>query len=129
MKKLCSIALAAILLSSCSNAQSGQNNLSPTAFAAKIKAAPKAVILDVRTPDEYASGHVANALNYELNGAKFAQQIASLDKSKPVFVYCLSGRRSASAANKMRADGFKMVYEMDGGMSGWRAAQLPETTK
>jgi rhodanese-related sulfurtransferase len=129
MKKLCSIALAAILLSSCSNAQSGQNNLSPTAFAAKIKAAPKAVILDVRTPDEYASGHVANALNYELNGAKFAQQIASLDKYKPVFVYCLSGRRSASAANKMRADGFKMVYEMDGGMSGWRAAQLPETTK
>jgi rhodanese-related sulfurtransferase len=129
MKKLCSIAFAAILLSSCSNAQSGQNNLSPTAFAAKIKAAPKAVILDVRTPDEYASGHVANALNYELNGAKFAQQIASLDKSKPVFVYCLSGRRSASAANKMRADGFKMVYEMDGGMSGWRAAQLPETTK
>ncbi len=129
MKKLYSIALAVILLSSCSNGLSGQNKLSPTAFAAKIKAAPKAVILDVRSADEYASGHVANALNYEWNGAQFAQQIASLDQSKPVFVYCLSGRRSASAANKMRADGFKMVYEMDGGMSGWSAAQLPETTQ
>lgn len=127
MKKLLSIAFAAILLSSCSNAQSAQNNLTPTAFAAKIKVTPKAVILDVRTPDEYASGHVANALNYDWNGAQFEKQIASLDKSKPVFVYCLSGRRSASAASKMRAEGFKMVYEMDGGMSGWRASQLPET--
>lgn len=127
MKKLFSIAFAAILLSSCSNAQSNQNNLTPTAFAAKIKAAPKAVILDVRSPDEFASGHLANALNYDWNGAQFEKQIASLDKSKPVFVYCLSGRRSASAANKMRTEGFKMVYEMDGGMSGWRASQLPET--
>jgi rhodanese-related sulfurtransferase len=127
MKKLFSIAFAAILLSSCSNAQSGQNNLSPTVFAAKIKATPNAVILDVRRPDEYAGGHVANALNYEWNGAQFAKQIASLDKSKPVFVYCLSGRRSASAASKMRADGFKIVYEMDGGMSGWSASHLPET--
>lgn len=127
MKKLFSIAFAAILLSSCSNAQSNQNNLTPTAFAAKIKAAPKAVILDVRSPDEFASGHLSNALNYDWNGAQFEKQIASLDKSKPVFVYCLSGRRSASAANKMRAEGFKMVYEMDGGMSGWRASQLPET--
>jgi rhodanese-related sulfurtransferase len=127
MKKLFSIAFAAILLSSCSNVQSGQNNLSPTAFAAKIKATPNAVILDVRRPDEYAGGHVANALNYEWNGAQFAKQIASLDKSKPVFVYCLSGHRSASAARKLRADGFKMVYEMDGGMSGWSASHLPET--
>jgi thioredoxin 1 len=127
MKKLFSIAFAAILLSSCSNAQSGQNNLSPIVFAAKIKATPNAVILDVRRPDEYAGGYVANALNYEWNGSQFAKQIASLDKSKPVFVYCLSGRRSASAARKLRADGFKMVYEMDGGMSGWSASHLPET--
>lgn len=129
MKKLFSIAFAAILLSSCSNAQSANTNLAPTEFANKIKAAPKAVILDVRTPDEYASGHVANALNYDWNGTQFEKQIASLDKSKPVFVYCLSGRRSASAASKMRADGFKVVYEMDGGISGWRAAKLPETTR
>lgn len=51
-----------------------------------------------------------------------------LDKSKPVFVYCLSGGRSSSAANKMRSDGFKEVYELSGGIMKWRGANLPETT-
>ena len=85
-------------------------------------------IIDVRTPDEFSKGHLANANNYDWNGTEFDNQIAPLDKSEPVFVYCLSGGRSSSAANKMRSDGFTQVYEMDGGIMKWRGENLPETT-
>jgi thioredoxin len=130
MKKLLSIALVAILFNSCSSGQTNgiKTNLSATEFADKIKELPTATLIDVRTPDEFSKGHLANANNYDWNGTEFDNQIAPLDKSEPVFVYCLSGGRSSSAANKMRSDGFLTVYEMDGGIMKWRGANLPETT-
>lgn len=130
MRKVFSIVLVAILFNSCSNRQteSTKKNLSATEFAEKIKEMPTATIIDVRTPDEFSKGHLVNALNYDWNGSEFEKQIAPLDKSKPVFVYCLSGGRSSSAASEMRSDGFKTVYELDGGMMKWRGANLPETT-
>lgn len=130
MRKLFSIALVAILFNSCTNGQTQntKTTLSATEFADKIKELPSATIIDVRTPDEFSKGHLANANNYDWNGNEFEKQIALLDKSKPVFVYCLSGGRSSSAANKMRSDGFKIVYELDGGIMKWRGANLPETT-
>jgi thioredoxin len=130
MKKLLSIALVAILFNSCSSGQTNgiKTNLSATEFADKIKELPTATLIDVRTPDEFSKGHLANANNFDWNGTEFDNQIALLDKSKPVFVYCLSGGRSSSAANKMRSDGFLTVYEMDGGIMKWRGANLPETT-
>ena len=130
MRKLFSIALVAILFNSCSNGQpqNTKTNLSATVFSEKIKELPTASIIDVRTPDEFSKGHLINALNYDLNGNEFEKQIAPLDKSKPVFVYCLSGGRSSSAASKMRSDGFKTVYELDGGIMKWRGANFPETT-
>jgi thioredoxin 1 len=130
MRNFFSIILAAILFNSCSNGQTQgtKTNLSATEFADKIKELPTATIIDVRTPDEFSKGHLANANNYDWNGNEFDKQIAPLDKSKPVFVYCLSGGRSSSAANKMRSDGFKEVYELSGGIMKWRGANLPETT-
>ena len=132
MKRYLSISLAvmAILFNSCTNGQtqSTKTNLSATEFAAKVKELPTSIIIDVRTPDEFSKGHLVNALNYDWNGNEFGKQIAPLDKSKPVFVYCLSGGRSSSAASKMRSDGFTQVYEMDGGIMKWRGANLPETT-
>lgn len=125
-----SVAVIAILFNSCTNGQtqSTKTNLSATEFADKIKELPTATIIDVRTPAEFSKGHLANANNYDWNGNEFDKQIAPLDKSKPVFVYCLSGGRSSSAANKMRLDSFKTVYELDGGIMKWRGANLPETT-
>lgn len=123
-----SLTYVLFLSTGCSNAQNQKTNLLAQEFADKLKEMPNAPILDVRTPEEFSGGHVANALNYDWNGDSFDKQIAGLDKSKPVFVYCLSGGRSGSAARKMRSDGFKEVYEMMGGMMKWRAANLPETT-
>lgn len=131
MRKLLSIAVIAMLFYSCSN---GQNNatyktsLSATEFASKIKELPSATLLDVRTSEEFSEGHLINAVNYDWNGKEFDTQIAPLDKSKPIFIYCLSGGRSSSAASKMRSAGFAQVYEMDGGIMKWRGANLPETT-
>lgn len=130
MRKLFSIALIAILFSSCTNGQTQntKKNLSATEFADKIKELPSATIIDVRTPDEFSKGHLANANNYDWNGNEFEKQIAPLDKANPVFVYCLSGGRSSAAANKMRSGGFKTVYELNGGIMKWRGENFPETT-
>lgn len=132
MKKYTIVALVAftIILNSCSTGQSqnSKTNLSALEFAEKIKELPNAPIIDVRTPDEFSSGHLQNAQNIDISGGDFEQQIETLDKSKPVFVYCLSGGRSASAASAMRGAGFKEVYELDGGILKWRGANLPETT-
>jgi thioredoxin 1 len=103
--------------------------LSATEFAAKIKELPKAVVIDVRTPGEFAKGHLINAQNFDWNGTSFQEQIAAVDKAQPVFVYCLSGARSAAAADHMRKNGFQNVYELKGGIMQWRAENLPETTK
>lgn len=121
--------VSATLFNSCSNGQTGtvKTNLSAIEFSEKIKEQTSAPIIDVRTPEEFANGHLPNAKNVDWNGNDFDQQITSLDKSKPVFVYCLSGGRSSSAAKQMRSEGFKEVYELKGGIMKWRAANLPES--
>lgn len=123
------LAIVAILLNSCTQANTQPTTLSAVEFAQKIKELPNAAILDVRTPEEFLKGHLSNALNFDWNGSEFEKQIATLDKAKPVFVYCLSGGRSSDAASKMRSDGFQLVYELNGGMMKWRSANLPETTE
>jgi thioredoxin len=125
-----SISILTILLSSCSNGQSQKykSNLSAIEFSKKITDLPTVTIIDVRSPEEFDGGHIQNAQNFDWNGNDFDKQISAFDKSKPVLVYCLSGGRSSSAAKKMRNDGFKEVYELDGGMMQWRNNNLPETT-
>ena len=81
-------------------------------------------VLDVRTPGEYFSGHIANALQADWNDDKeFNRRIGFVDKGKPVYVYCLAGGRSAAAAKKMRAMGFTDVFELNGGINAWKAAE------
>lgn len=125
MKKLL-ILSTAVLLWTGLYAQNTVTNLSTTVFAQKLKALPKVILVDVRTPEEFAKGHLTNAVNINWNGTDFAAQIEKLDKSAPVLVYCHSGRRSADAAAKMRALGFTEVLELDGGIVKWREMRLPE---
>ncbi len=116
-----------LIMNSCSgNSQTSNYNLDATAFAEKINELPTAPVVDVRTPEEFGNGHLRNAKNMDWNGNDFEADIKPLNKENPVFVYCLSGGRSHSAAEKMRLLGFKTVYELDGGIMKWRAANLPE---
>ena len=118
-----------ILIASCTNVQSqnAKTSLPAAEYFEKMKVNLNAPILDVRTPDEFSKGHLTRAVNINFNDANFAKNISEIDKNKPVFVYCLSGGRSGKAATQMRNEGFKEVYEMEGGMMKWRAANLPET--
>ncbi|MBP6398246.1 MAG: redoxin domain-containing protein [Saprospiraceae bacterium] len=102
--------------------------LSAPDFATQLKASPGAVLIDVRTPGEFQGGHLANAVNYQLNSSEFKQKTASLDKKKPVFVYCLSGARSNAAAQQLTAMGYEKVFDMSGGMIQWRNNGLPEVS-
>ena len=83
------------------------------------------VIVDVRTPEEYASGHLANAINIDLEDKSFDSNIATLDKNKKYLVYCRSGRRSAEAAGKMVDIGIYNVYDLSGGITQWTAEGNP----
>jgi thioredoxin len=115
------------LMNSChQNGTSSNFNLEAKEFAEKINELPTAPIIDVRTADEFSNGHLAKAKNIDWNSNAFETSIQELNKENPVFVYCLSGGRSSAAAEKMRAIGFKNVYELEGGIMKWRAANLPE---
>jgi rhodanese-related sulfurtransferase len=104
-----------------------KRELSPAQFTKTIKEQPSATVIDVRTPEEYSEGHLPNAINYDWNGDDFDEQVSQLDKEKPVLVYCRSGKRSASAASALRAQGFKQVYELKGGITEWKDKGLPIT--
>ena len=111
------------------NGQSVNELLTAEAFNQKLQQTPSAQVIDVRTPEEFATGHLAQASNVDYNAADFAQQLEKLDKSKPVFVYCLSGGRSSSAAAQMQQLGFEQVYGLDKGLLAWKQAQLPLETR
>ena len=76
-------------------------------------------LVDVGTADEYAGGKIADAENTDFYGSDFKAQMAKLDKNKPVMVYCHSGGRSGKAAGMLKDMGFKEVYDLKGGYSGW----------
>lgn len=115
------LSLACLLIYSACVAQP-KTVLNATEFESAI-AKENVQLLDVRTPNEYYSGHIKNALQADWNDtAEFSRRIAFVDKQKPVYVYCLGGGRSASAAQKMRSMGFENVYELKGGINAWKAA-------
>lgn len=121
---LSAICITIIAFTSCK----GQNNtitetITPKVFAEKIKNAD-VTLLDVRTPEEFASQHIDNATNININGDDFESKIKNLDKNKPVYVYCLSGGRSAKAMSKLNDLGFKEVYNLEGGIMKWNAEDL-----
>ncbi len=84
------------------------------------------VILDVRTPEEYAAGHIAGAVNVcvTCTSPAFSEALIGLDKNATYLVYCHSGNRSATAVSIMSGQGFTKLYELAGGTIAWQAAGL-----
>ena len=104
-----------------------KKTISKNAFDSNISIFRTLVIVDVRTIGEFSQGHISNAQNIDVRSSDFQQNVAKLDKNKAVFVYCLSGGRSASAMNILSSMGFKEIYNLSKGIISWRAANLPET--
>jgi len=125
------IGLTAFVLSSlaaftaCNTAQ-GQQKLEPAAFEKELQTSgAQAVLVDVRTPEEFGTGHLQGAQNIDFRAADFEAQINKLDPNKTVFLYCASGGRSEEAAALLTRKGFKSVREMKGGIIAWRNNGLP----
>ena len=122
-KSLFILMLSILGFMSCT-AQNGSSIDSKEAYGL-IKAASNIAILDVRTAKEFADGHVAGAVNIDVNQADFAQKIDQLDRSKTYIVYCRSGRRSSKAVGIMATKGFKNLYNVSDGFLGWNKNGLP----
>ena len=99
-------------------------NVSVNEFQQLIEEKNNAILLDVRTPNEVAQGIIENANKIDFYDENFKAKLDELDKSKPVLVYCRSGRRSAIAMSTMRELGFKEVYNLQSGIIGWAEAGL-----
>lgn len=132
MKKIVYNSMFAILLSTSFVACSDTNaqhvtQLSAKEFNQKIDK-NKVQLVDVRTPGEFQSGHLSNAVNIDISESTFDQKIALLDKNQPIYVYCKGGGRSAEAATKLKELGFKQVFDMKGGIMAWNNANLPIET-
>ncbi|CCG54050.1 Thioredoxin family protein [Flavobacterium indicum GPTSA100-9 = DSM 17447] len=110
-----------VLNTGCTNSQNFKS-VDVAEFKTTLEKTTDAQLLDVRTPGEFAGGHISNAKNMDWNGSDFDTQVANLDKEKPVFVYCLSGGRSKKAASHLKDLGFKNIIELNGGYLAWSKA-------
>jgi len=102
--------------------------LTPQAADSLIKASAKApgslVLLDVRTPEEYAQGHLRGALLYDVKSSDFDAKVAKLPRGAKYLLYCRSGHRSGIALDRMKTMGFSDLRHVAGGIQAWSAAGL-----
>jgi phage shock protein E len=124
MKRIVFIAgLLSLFLAACSPAASPQGMISPAEYVNQYQSnnTPH-LLLDVRTPEEFADGHIAGAVNIPL--AELGNQLSQVPRDIPVIVYCRSGNRSAQAATLLRDSGYTNVLDM-GGIVAWVDAGYP----
>jgi len=91
-----------------------------------MTARPGLTVLDVRTPREFAAGHIDGAINIDFKNASFSSELSKLDPSQDYLIHCRSGGRSTSSLKTFKRLGFSHIIHMDGGMNGWTKANLPE---
>ncbi|MGYP001068477531 len=132
MLRLIKRAIYLIAMTMCISQASGCNNndipsVSAPEFEQQIKV-DSVQLLDVRTPEEYAEGHIAGAVNIDVQSDDFQPTARQeLSKDSTILVYCRSGRRSLDAAEILARLGYRVV-NLKGGILDWQASGLPVTT-
>ncbi|SNR71306.1 rhodanese-like domain-containing protein [Lutibacter flavus] len=122
--KLSLLIFISVLSLNCNNSQSTKSKaqqgaiikLSPKEFKEKSQSQ---TIIDIRTPQEFAQGHIEGAVNINYFDRSFLEQVSKFDKNKPIFIYCRSGSRTSSASKKMINQGFSEVADLQGGIMNW----------
>jgi thioredoxin len=122
MKKL-PILFAVVLFVCCGSANI--QTIGVEEFEQQLYATKAEQLIDVRTPQEFVKYHIRSAKNIDFQSPDFKKEIEKLDKTKPVLIYCLSGKRSNTALNLFREAGFTTVYELDGGINAWSKLGKP----
>lgn len=113
-----------VLLTACQNKQEPQiQNITADQMMEAIEF-ESIQLIDVRTPSEFKKGRLKSAENICLINDDFKSKAQLLDKNKPVYLYCKSGKRSAKAAETLKEMGFKIIYEMSGGIDDWKEKEF-----
>ncbi|QNL50416.1 redoxin domain-containing protein [Olivibacter sp. SDN3] len=114
------------LLAGCGKRGGAHKILKAEAFQEELATyAQNGQLIDVRTEEEFAQGHLAGAKNINYNSNDFKERISDLDRNAPVFVYCLGGGRSNATAEELAGMGFTQVYDLKGGIMAWKNKNLP----
>lgn len=134
-----------LVLSACSDDEGSIEGIDPAAAGAPTPGSPVRVgpvdaqvllsapppgliVLDVRTPEEFAEGHLDGARMIDFQSPTFLEEVATIDRDAPIFVYCRSDNRSGQAVAAMEELGFTNMTELEGGIVAWQAAGLPVVT-
>jgi rhodanese-related sulfurtransferase len=117
---IAALTVTALLLTGCSSASDAIEDVDVSGAAAIVEQG-EAVILDVRTPAEFAAGHLPGAINIDVESADFVDRVAGLDESAETLVYCRTGNRSGVATDKMAELGFTDMADLQGGIEAWAA--------
>ncbi|HLV38606.1 rhodanese-like domain-containing protein [Xanthomarina sp.] len=124
MKRLLLCSLLLMLVFSCKNTRSEHITVVTAEEMQAILDLEEVQLIDVRTPEEFKEGHIKDAQNINFYSDTFDEDILKLDKSKPVILYCKSGRRSAACSEKLVQAGFVKVYDLKGGITQWKHEEL-----
>ncbi len=119
MKKIVLMILVAFMVFSCQSQNDTRIRVVPKAEFKEAVVKQNIQLVDVRTPDEFAEGFIKGAKNINVYDAGFETEIQKLDKTKPVYIYCRSGARSKTAAQKMVVLGFTQIIDLEGGYMNW----------
>ncbi|WP_264550186.1 rhodanese-like domain-containing protein [Flavobacterium sp. N2820] len=123
--RILSVLVVLMSLTSCIKKQvEGVQVVDIAAYEQQLKQ-PEIQLIDVRTPEEFSEGHIENAKNINIMGDDFDAQVAALDKTKPVMVYCKSGGRSAKASARLKELGFTTITDLEGGITNWNSENKP----
>lgn len=106
-------------------AQKQSTTIPVESFYSKIKEQKNAQIIDARGPEEFALNHIHGAVNFNQKSENYTKSVAALDKSKPVFIYSIGAGRSVTLTHELLKNGFKEVYNLEGGIANWIGAGKP----
>ncbi len=118
---LSSVIALPLLLLACSPPEGRESSLDPDAFSVRLGEGG-AQLVDVRTAGEYAEGHIAGARNLDWSSGQLERHLGELDRSRPVLLYCASGRRSAAARDYLQQHGYTDIVDLAGGINAWSSA-------
>ena len=102
-------------------------NISAQDASARLHADSGVTVLDIRTPKEFAAGHISGAVLMDYNSKSFAEDVSKLDRSQAYIVHCQSGGRSGRSMQQFKRLGFENVSHMKGGIAEWKKEGLPLT--